>query len=189
MQFAKDSFFLALQQRLAGLNPARTVTINGATVPAVVVVENLPPSSAEPQPNAFYIEWGAADVVDGHAGNGALMSLNVVISYYTLGSVQSMVDRGRLLAQLDDELLGICQPPNTEKIDYTQAPSADLGTSVFWSQPSFTEGKGAGLFWGRVSFPERTRSGVTDEAEAAQDSRVERKARLTIYFFSEVTLL
>ena len=85
MQFAKDSFFLALQQRLAGLNPARTVTINGATVPAVVVVENLPPSSAEPQPNAFYIEWGSAAVVDGHAGDAALMSLECVISYYTLG--------------------------------------------------------------------------------------------------------
>jgi len=188
MQFAKDSFFLALQQRLAGLNPARTVTINGATVPAVVVVENLPPSSAEPQPNAFYIEWGTADVMDGHAGNGVLMSLNVVVSYYTLGSVHSMVDRGRQLAQLDDELLSICQPPNTEKRDYTQAPSADLGTMVFWGQPSFTEGKGTGLYWGRVSFPERTKNGVTDEAEGQQDSRVERKARLTIYFFSEVTL-
>ena len=140
MQFAKDSFFLALQQRLAGLNPARTVTINGATVPAVVVVENLPPSSAEPQPNAFYIEWGAADVVDGHAGNAALMSLECVISYYTLGTVQSMVDRGRVLGQLDDELLGICQPPNTEKQDYTQSPSVDLGTSVFWSQPAFAGG-------------------------------------------------
>jgi len=43
MQFAKDSFFLALQQKLAGLNPARTITLNGATDPAVVVVENLPP--------------------------------------------------------------------------------------------------------------------------------------------------
>ena len=43
MQFAKDSFFLALQQRLAALNPARTVTLNGATVPAILVVENLPP--------------------------------------------------------------------------------------------------------------------------------------------------
>ena len=64
MQFAKDSFFLALQARLAALSPARTVTINGATVPAVVVVENLPPSSAEPLANAFYIEWGAADVID-----------------------------------------------------------------------------------------------------------------------------
>ena len=45
----------------------------------------------------------------------ALMSLDCVISYYTLGTVASMVDRGRLLGQLDDELLGICQPPNTEK--------------------------------------------------------------------------
>lgn len=189
MQFAKDSFFLALQQRLAGLNPARTITVNGATVPAVVVVENLPPSSAEPLPNAFYIQWGQADVVEGHSGSGALMSLDVVISYYTLGSVQSMVDRGRQLAQLDDELLSICQPPHTVKRDYTQAPSADLGTNVVWGQPSFGEGKGAGLFWGRVSFPERMKSGTTDEAESGQDARVERKARMTIYFFSEVTFL
>jgi hypothetical protein len=189
MQFAKDSFFLALQQRLGALNPARTVTINGATVPAVVVVENLPPSSAEPQPNAFYIEWGQGDVVDGGAGNGALMSLNVVISYYTMGTVQSMVDRGRTLAQLDSELLSICQPPNTEQLDYTQSPTADLGTRVFWNQPSFSEGKGSGLFGGRVSFPERVKSGVTDDAESKQDARVERKARLTIFFFSEVNLL
>src|ERR1700757_281851 len=135
MQFAKDSFFLALQQRLAGLNPARTVTVNGATVPAVLVVENLPPPSAEAQPNAFYLEWGAAKVEGGAGGGAALMSVQCVISYYTLGTVSSMVDRGRVLGQLDDELLRICQPPNTEKMDYTQAPSADLGTKVFWDQP------------------------------------------------------
>ncbi len=187
MQFAKDSFFLALQQRLAGLNPARTVTLNGTTVPAVLVVENLPPSFAMPLPNTFYVEWGASDVIGEHSGDGVLMSLNVVISYYSFGSVQSMVDRGRVLGQLDDELLSICQPPTTEKRDYTQSPSADLGTSVFWGQPSFTEGKGTGRFWGRVSFPERMKSGVTDEAESNQDARVERKVRLTIYFFSEVT--
>jgi hypothetical protein len=187
MQFAKDSFFLALQQRLAGVNPQRTVTLNGTTVPAVVVVENLPPSSAAPQPNAFYIEWGAAEVVAGYGGSSALMSLDVVISYYTMGSVQSMVDRGRLLAQLDDELSNICQPPSTEKRDYTHAPSTDLGTTVFWNPPAFSEGKGSGRFWGRVSFPERAKSGVTEDAESHQDGRVERKARMTIYFFSEVT--
>ncbi len=174
MQFAKDSFFLALQQRLAGLNQARTVTINGATVPAVLVVENLPPSSAEPQPNTFYIEWGRSDVVAGHAGNAALMSLECAISYHTLGTVASMVDRGRVLGQLDDELLGICQPTNTEKVDYTQSPSADLGTSVFWNQPSFEEVRA---------------SGVEDNAERHPDGRVERTARLAVFFFSEVTLL
>ncbi len=188
MQFAKDSFFLALQQRLASLNPARMVTVNGATVPAILVVENLTPSSAEPQANTFYIEWGAAEVIGGHARNSALMSVDVVVSYYSLGSVPSMVDRGRLLAQLDDELLAICQPPNADKRDYTKSPSADLGSNVFWTPPSLTEGKGSGMYWGRTSFPERMKSGVTESAESHQDARVERKARLTLYFFSEVTL-
>jgi hypothetical protein len=173
MQFAKDSLFLALQQRLAALNPSRTITLNGATVPAVVARENLPPSSAEPLPNAFYIEWGEASVVEGHASCGALMSLQCVISYYTFGSVASMVDRGRVLGQLDSELLGICQPPSTEKRDYTQAPSADLGTKVFWSEPAFAE---------------RQASASVGEAEPHPDGRVERQARLTIFFFSEVTL-
>ena len=173
MQFAKDSFFLALQQRLAGLNPSRSITINGATVPAVVVAENLPPSSAEPLPDAFYIEFGQAGVVEGHAGCGALMSLQCVISYYTYGSVASMVDRGRVLGQLDSELLAICQPPNTEKRDYTQAPSTDLGTKVFWSEPAFAE---------------RQTNALVGEAEPHPDGRVERRARLTIFFFSEVTL-
>jgi hypothetical protein len=94
MQFAKDSFFLALQGRLAALNPGRTVTVNGTTVPAVLVVENLPPSSAEPKADTFYVEWGEADVIEGHAGGAPLMSLEVVISYYSVGSVASMVDRG-----------------------------------------------------------------------------------------------
>ena len=93
-----------------------------------------------------------------------------------------------MLAQLDDELLSICQPLNTDKRDYTQSPSVDLGTNVFWSQPAISEGKGSGRFWGRVSFPERAKSGVTEDAESHQDARVERKAQLTIYFFSEVTL-
>ena len=188
MQFSKDSFFLALQQRLAGLNPARTVTINGATVPAVLVVENLPPATAEPQPNAFYIEWGSASVIDGHAGDAALMSLECVISYYTFGTVQSMVDRGRVLGQLDDELLGICQPTQTEKYDYTQSPSADLGTSVFWNQPAFQEATTIGVEDNTLAYQGRgARRAMYTQAH--QDGRVERRVELTVFFFSEVTLL
>ena len=189
MQFAKDSFFLALQQRLAGLNPARTVTVNGATVPAVLVVENLPPPSAEPQPNAFYIEWGSAAVVDGHAGDAALMSLDCVISYYTLGTVQSMVDRGRVLGQLDGELLGICQPPNTEKMDYTQSPAADLGTKVFWNQPAFNEAVAAGVEDDTTNYQTGRTARKVFYARSFQDGRAARRAELTVFFFSEVTLL
>jgi len=174
MQFAKDSLLLTLQQRLGGLNPARTVTINGATVPAVVAGENLPLSSAEPQPNCFYLEWSRAEVLGGHAGNAALMSVECHISYYTLGTVQSMVDRGRVLGELDNELLGICQPPNAEKYDYSQSPSVDLGTSIFWNQPAFEEA--------------RVKS-VEDNAERHPDGRVERRVRLTVFFFSEVIVL
>src|ERR1700728_4613360 len=179
MQFAKDSFFLTLQQRLAVLNPARTVTINGTTLPAVLVAENLPPASAEPQPNAFYIEWGTAAVIDGHAGDAALMSLQCVVSYYTLGTVQSMVERGRVLGQLDNELLGICQPTNTEKYDYTQSPSADLGTSVFWNQPTFEEATTSGVEDNTLAYQWRAvrRAMYT---QAYQDGRVERRGTPTV---------
>jgi hypothetical protein len=188
MQFAKDSFFLALQQRLAGVSPARTVTINGTTVPAVLAVENLPPAAAEPQPNTFYIEWGPAAVVDGHAGNSALMSLACVISYYTLGTVESMVDRGRVAGQLDNELLAICQPTSTEKIDDTQSPSADLGTSVFWNQPSFEEATTSGVEDNTAAYQGRSVRRAMYE-RAYQDGRIERRANLTVFFFSEVTIL
>ncbi len=42
MQFAKDSFYIALRDRLAVLNPARTVYLDGVTRPAVIVAENQP---------------------------------------------------------------------------------------------------------------------------------------------------
>jgi hypothetical protein len=188
MQFAKDSFLLALQQRLAGLNPARTVTINGATVPAVVAVENLPPAASEPLPNAFYLEWGTATVLGGHAGNAALMKLECRISYYTLGTVQSMVDRGRTLGQLDDELLGICQPTNTEKCDYTQSPSIDLGTTVFWNQPTFEEATTGGVEDNTVNYQARGVRRAMYEQDY-QDGRLERRATFDVFFFSEVILL
>ena len=69
MQFAKDSFFVALQERLAGLNPARVVTVSqGRRCLAMVVLENLPPTTKKRKPNTFYIELGAAQLVSGGAG-------------------------------------------------------------------------------------------------------------------------
>ncbi len=164
MQFAKDSFFLALQERLAALNPARSVTLNGATVPAIVVTENLPPRFEERLANTFYIEWGAGDVLSVWNG-GAILSLDVSISYFSCGSVESMVDRGRLLGQLDSELLSICQPANTGKRDYTQSPSVDLGTRVSWNLPSF--------------------KAEAEEEAGAESGRVERGAAMRLFFFSE----
>lgn len=188
MQSTKDSFFIALQQRLASVNPARTVTIDGATMPAVLVAENLPPTAVEPQPNVFYIEWGTATAVDGHAGNGALMSVQCFISYYTLGTVQSGVDRGRVLGGLDAELFAILQPTNTEKFDYTQSPPADLGTTVFWNQPVFGVATTGGTEDNLAAYQSRGARRAMYE-QAYQDARAERRVQLTVFFFSEVTLL
>ncbi len=44
MQATKDSFYLTLRDRLAQADPGRTITVDGITRPAIVVVENDKPS-------------------------------------------------------------------------------------------------------------------------------------------------
>jgi hypothetical protein len=177
MQYAKDSFYMALLQRMQSLYPNQTVVVNGVTRPALIVAENELVIPVVPLPDAFYIEWGAVRAVARQAGDRALMSLECVISHHTLGSTQSGVDRGRALAALDMELIAICQPQWTGKRDYSQSPSADLGTNVFWSLP--TLGKVAG---GDVLPNEGLK-------RLSEGVRLERSASLNVFFFSEVTVL
>ena len=40
MQSAKDTFYVTLRDRLAALNPARTVVVRGMVRPGVLVEEN-----------------------------------------------------------------------------------------------------------------------------------------------------
>ena len=47
MQAAKDTFLMTLAARLAVVNPARTVTMDGASRPAVMAVENETPVPAK----------------------------------------------------------------------------------------------------------------------------------------------
>ena len=130
-----------------------------------------------PLPDAFYIEWGAAQPVPRQVGSKALMAMDCIISYHTFGTVESGVDRGRILASLDMELLGICQPPWTTKRDYAQAPSVDLGSRIWWTQPSL----------GKVSGSETAQNeGLPRGSEGV---RLERSASLKVFFFSEVGLL
>ncbi len=136
MQFAKDSFYVALRDRLAALNPARTVAINGVVRPAVLVVENEAATATPLLPNAFHLIWSAAQTATGSAeAKRPLITLICQISYGTSGTLDGGVDRGRMMAALDSELLAICSPGRTEKQDYTQTPPADLGSSVIWTKP------------------------------------------------------
>ncbi len=151
MQFAKDSFYMALRERLASLNPQRTVTLNGATRPAVVVAENELVIPVEPLPDAFYIEWGAAQAVE--TGTRTLIAMDCMISHHTFGTVES------------------------GKCDFTQTPSVDLGTNVFWTAPQFDSVTGSNGPR-REALPGKT-----------QSVRLERRALLKVFFFSEVNAL
>jgi hypothetical protein len=168
MQFAKDSFTIALRERLAGLNPARTVTLSGAQRPAVVVLENEIPSAREQQPDCFYLEWGPAQGV-GKASIGSQMyQMECTITYFTEGTVESGVDRGRALGELDRELVMICQPPCTGKRDFSQSPSQNLGTGVMWTLPAMGEPKTAA------------------DLPASSLAKMVRVAAVTVFFFPEV---
>ena len=169
MQFTKDSFYMALRERLAAINPARTVTVNGVTFPAVIVAENELVVPVDPLADAFYLEWGAASVAARQEGSRKLMEMECVISYHTFGSVESGVDRGRTLAELDMELLSMCQPPHTAKQDFSQTPSVGLGTNVVWSEPVM----------GEVA-------GIIAQESTARRIRLERKTTVKVFFFPEV---
>jgi hypothetical protein len=166
MQFAKDSFSMALRERLAALNPARTVKVSGALRPAVVVLENEMPSAAELLMDCFYLQWGALKLGDFDSGRTPICSIDCSILYRTRGIVESGVDRGRLLGELDRELLSICQPAFTKKVDFSRAPNADLGSGVSWGLPVIDTGSSA---------HEDHDAGV-----------VEHQAQLKVFFFPEV---
>src|SRR5687767_5543500 len=103
MQSAKDSFFVTLRDRLAALDPERTIFLNGVVRPALVVSENEPVTSAAPLPAAFYIAWGPPRVTEGCDGvPRPLLALDCAITYRTSGNGDTgSVDRGRALAALD----------------------------------------------------------------------------------------
>ena len=95
MQFTKDSFYMALRQRLAALNPERTVTVNGVTLPAVVVAENELVVPVDAVAGCVLPGVGCGAMWRGRHGSRELMAMECVISYHTFGTVESGVDRGR----------------------------------------------------------------------------------------------
>jgi hypothetical protein len=147
MQSAKDTFFLALRERLAALNPERTLLADGAVQPAVVVAENLPASATPPLPDVFCLRWGGVSVAAGLGGTPQpLLALECSITYFTAGDAEHRgAGRGRALAELDGELLRICAPPHAPKVDATQAPASSvLPSRIVWTVPQLGEAEGEG---------------------------------------------
>jgi len=98
-----------------------------------------------------------------------MLGVDCHIWYASEGSGGTGVDRGRVLAEMDNELVRICAPPHTEMRDYSQTPSADLGSGIFWTVPEL------GNAPGDIS--------IQKEQWSAGTARVERYAQLRVYFF------
>ncbi len=158
MQNAKDSFYMALRNRLAVLNPERTIMLRGAIRPGILVEEAEAPFPQLPA-DVFILRWL------GHGADVDLASTmaaeEVEILYQTCGGQTfGGLDRGRALSQMDEELIGILQPFYTPKLSYTATPPAALLTSVFWDEPAFTP-------------------------SVAQRDRIGRSAKVMVYSYQE----
>lgn len=136
MQAAKDTFFRTLQSRLAAVNPSRTITVDGVARPAILVAEN----ETYPPPklffNTFYIHWLGAPAVRAFRRTTApRYELVAQIEYFQQGTAslqRPFADRGRLMGQMDRELIEILFPGYTEMLDYTATPPQPLGSSLYW---------------------------------------------------------
>ena len=134
MQATKDSFYVALRDRLVTVDPQRTITMDGVTRPAIAAAENEPPNAGPPLCDTFYLHWGSTR--PGYASAGTPMMMECTISYRTRGSDDNAnLDRGRALGSLDCDLFAICAPFQTAKCDYSSGSAVGLGSMIFWTQP------------------------------------------------------
>ena len=135
-QDAKDSFYLALRNRLAALNPDRTTVVRGAVRPAVLVAENeLQPGDGNPPPQTFVLHWSpaVADTSEAMPLEHARCEIRVT----SAGSPEvAGMDRGRTLAAMRGELDAMLRPAQAAKTSYGGATPVAAATAVFWGAPA-----------------------------------------------------
>src|SRR5260370_26945851 len=128
MQNAKDSFYMALRNRLAALNAERTILVRGAVRPGIVVEEAEAPFAQMPS-DVYVVRWLGMGVDVDLASS--LVAEECEILYSTCGS-QSFggLDRGRALSAMDTEVLALLQPFHTAKVSYALSPPMQMLTQV-----------------------------------------------------------
>ncbi len=147
MQSAKDTFYVMLRDRVAGINAARTVVLRGVSRPGLLVAENEL-ARTEFAADVFVMRWAelSIDAVDG------LVKMQCEIRYATDGmSGNAGMDRGRLLAELDVELARALrrEPQNAGQTDFSAAGAKALSTNIFWADPVFGRATAEGERMGR----------------------------------------
>ena len=158
MQNAKDSFYMALRNRLVTINPQRTILLRGTVRPGILVEEAEAPLSQLPS-DVFVLRWlGLGVDMD---LDSAMAAEECEIVYQTCGT-QSFggLDRGRSLSAMDEEMAGMMQPFCTPKLNYTATPPTAMLTQVFWDEPGYTP-------------------------VVTQRDRLSRSAKVTVYSYQE----
>ena len=135
MENAKNSFYIALRNRLVQVNPARTVLLRGVTRPGVLVEENELASAKVPN-DVFRLRWSTCAV--NAQMPAAVEQMCCEILYSTAGTTNNGgMDRGQALIAMDSELRQMLQPTSTPKMCFTATGSTAMATNVFWTAPVF----------------------------------------------------
>jgi hypothetical protein len=132
---AKDTFYIALRNRLAAVNPQRTVVARGALRPGILVEEAEPAVSKMPR-DVYVLRWTGLERNVCLPQTMAL--LHCEIHYCTAGSEAACgLDRGRSLATMDAEISEMLKPMSTPTMNLSTNPAAATGTTTFWTEPVF----------------------------------------------------
>ena len=147
VQVLKDTFYTALQTRIAQGNPARTIVVRGVVRPAVLVVENEFPAAEVDgiaPAETFCLRWTGLRIDE--TSGGRLVMLACEIGYASEGSsLAAGLDRGRALAAMDAELADALAttPMNAPAVQIAEvagggsSTSTATGSNVFWSDADF----------------------------------------------------
>ncbi len=148
MENTRDTFYIALRDRIAAINSGRTIVLRGTTRPSVLVEENELPGASFPT-DTFCLRWGNLQVTS--AGPMPLVSMACEIRYATDGSSgNGGMDRGRLLAGMDGELIAAlgASSRTLPKMNFQAVsagvPPVAMGTNIFWGELSFASEKTLG---------------------------------------------
>ena len=149
MENTKDTFYITMRNRLATVNPNRTMVMRAVTRAGILVEEAEAPVAQLPL-DVFVLRWTKLST-DTELPS-ILTLLTCEIHYVTAGTqTNAGLDRGRALAEMDDELLQILCPQSRPKMNYTQTPAAQMGTCIFWSQATFAAQTNTRECLGRVA--------------------------------------
>lgn len=136
MQNAKDSFYLALRNRLMEVNPERKILLRGTLRPGIIVEEAEAPFGQLPD-DVFVLRW-LGQALDENLDTVMVAEVCEIV-YATCGTQAfGGLDRGRLISRMDGELLQIISPTHTEKRVYSVTPLETMLTEVFWTDPEFS---------------------------------------------------